>query len=160
MSFFSGPSWSFSVLASPPHSKDTSLTRKLLNNLLPDNALKLKVLRASPYTSTAPRAPGIPCVGLRPSDCRKSRLKKFVPYFHTSKWVTVPTYLLNAFDWPTMPPGTTLLLPETPGSVALGYQVKLTDVSFTRKNGAGGGAFTEKSAAAAEPATPTTSAII
>src|ERR1700730_17645651 len=54
-----------------------------------------------------------------------------------------------------MPPLMMSLLPGTPGLVALAYQVKLTEVSLTRKNGAGaamGGAFTCMSAAKAEPA--------
>src|SRR6516165_6709633 len=78
-----------------------------------------------------------------------SMLKKLVPYFHTSKCVAVPTNLLNAFELPATPS------PGTPGSVALGYQVKLTELSFTMKkdvSGMGAGALTARSAAKAEPA--------
>src|SRR5260370_23517217 len=83
------------------------------------------------------------------SDFSISMFKKLVPYFHTSKCVAVPTNLLNAFELPATPS------PGTPGSVAVGYQVKLTELSFTMKkdvSGMGAGALTARSAAKAEPA--------
>ncbi len=77
-----------------------------------------------------------------------------MPYCQTSKWSISPEYLENVFFWPKTPPGTILLSPDTPGSVEFGYQMKLTEVSLTKKNGTGltaGGALTGMSAASACP---------